>query len=463
MYFYVHIDIIQGNNSEHFSLKRDRLKDLEAWRNDPYRKPLLVRGCRQVGKSWLIREFGKQFDTFIEINFEKNKLIHQYFSADLNIDSILEKLSIYTHSKIEAGKTLLFFDEIQACEGALQALRYFKEDKPKIHIIAAGSLLDFMLNKLGVAVGRIQFMQLYPLSFSEYLTVLGLQDYRKFLFKQENDQIISQQLIEHLKNYMWLGGMPAVIDAWISDRDPVVCQKIQDEIIESYQVDFHKYAKQHEITHVTKVFETIPALIGKKFIYSHVDEQARIDVIKIALKLLETAGIAIFCYHTAAQHPPLGAMQNDKKFKVFYFDIGIAQRLLGLDIKQWLLHPLQLANQGSMVEQFVAQEMLAYTNFHKQIKLYYWHREAKNSHAEVDFIVLKNGEIIPVEVKSAHKGSMKSLHLFLESHPNSKFGLKISTGPFSQHDYLIEIPLYALESWFREICSNEELDQKSNF
>lgn len=430
-------------------MKRDRLKDLEAWRNDPHRKPLLIRGCRQVGKSWLIREFGKQFDTFVEINFEKSKLIHPYFSADLDINTILEKISLYTHTKIEAGKTLLFFDEIQACEGALQALRYFKEDRPEIHIIAAGSLLDFALNKLGIAVGRVQFMQLYPLSFSEYLTVSGLQNYREFLFNQENDPVISQQLIEHLKNYMWLGGMPAVINAWISDRDPVVCQKIQDEIIESYQIDFHKYAKQHQIPHVNKVFEAIPALVGNKFIYSHVDANARVDVIKNALNLLETAGIAIYCHHTSAQQPPLGAMQNDKKFKVFYFDIGIAQRLLGLDIKQWLLNPLPLSNQGEIVEQFVAQEILAYADFHKQAKLYYWHREAKNSNAEIDFIVIKNGEIIPVEVKSTHKGSMKSLHLFLESHPNSKFGLKISMGPFSQHNNLVEIPLYALESWLR--------------
>lgn len=432
-----------------YHLKRDRLKDLETWRNDPHRKPLLVRGCRQVGKSWLIREFGKQFDNFVEINFEKNKLIHSYFSADLNIDSILEKLSIYTQTKIEAGKTLLCFDEIQACEGALQSLRFFKEDKPEIHIIAAGSLLDFALNKLGVAVGRLQFMQLYPLSFSEYLTVSGLQDLREFLFKKENDPVISQQLMEHLKNYMWLGGMPAVIDAWISERDSIVCQKIQDEIIESYQIDFHKYAKQHEIPHVVKVFETIPTIIGKKFVYSRVDENSRVDVIKNALSLLETAGVAIFCHHTSAQLPPLGAMQNDKKFKVYYFDIGIAQRLLGLDIKQWLLNPLRLSNQGEIAEQFVAQEILAYTSFNKQAKLYYWHREAKNSNAEVDFIVLKNGEIIPIEVKSAHKGSMKSLHLFLESHPNSKFGLKIATGVFNQHENLIEIPMYALESWFK--------------
>lgn len=436
-------------------MQRDRLKDLENWRVDKYRKPLLLRGCRQVGKSWLIREFGKQFDNFIEINFEKNKLIAQYFSTDLSIDILLEKLSIIYQTKIEPGKTLLFFDEIQACEGALQSLRYFKEDKPEIHIIAAGSLLDFALNKLGIAVGRIQFMHLYPLSFGEYLTVMGLQPLREFLFKQENDPVISQQLTEQLKNYMWLGGMPAVIEAWITDRSSSICQTIQDEIIESYQIDFHKYAKQHEIPHVSKVFEAIPTHLGNKFIYSHIDENVRTESIKNALNLLETAGIALYCHHTSAQNPPLGAMRNDKKFKVFYFDIGIAQRILGLDVKQWLLNPLKLSNQGEITEQFVAQEMVAYSRFSKKYSLYYWHREAKSSNAEVDFIVLKDGEIIPIEVKSATKGQMKSLNLFLDSHPHSKFGLKISLGPFAKQDRLIELPLYALESWFSDPIDRE--------
>lgn len=432
---------------EHF-LQRDRLKDLETWRHDVHRKPLLIRGCRQVGKSWLIREFGKQFDTFIEINFEKNKLIHTYFSSDLTVDVLLEKLSILTNSKIEPGNTLIFFDEIQACEGALQSLRYFKEDKPEIHIIAAGSLLDFTLNKLGIAVGRIQFMHLYPLSFAEYLTVSEKQALREFLWKQENDPVIAQQLMGHLKDYMWLGGMPAVIDAWLCERSPYVCQTLQDEIIESYQIDFYKYTKQHEIEHVSKVFEAITAHIGNKFIYSHVDTHTRVETIKNALNLLETAGIALFCHHTSAQSPPLRAMRNDKKFKVFYFDIGIAQRILGLDIRQWLLNPLPWSNKGAITEQFVAQEMTAYAPFHKSCDLYYWHREAKSSNAEIDFITLKNGEIVPIEVKSAAKGSMKSLNLFLESHPNSKYGLKISMNPFSRHSNLWGIPLYALESWY---------------
>lgn len=431
-------------------MKRDRLHDLEVWRDDKHRKPLLIRGCRQVGKSWLIREFGKQFDNFIEINFEKNKLIHQYFTGDLNVYVILEKIALYTGIQIDPGKTLLFFDEIQACEGALQALRYFKEDKPDVHIIAAGSLLDFALDKLGIAVGRFQFMQLFPLSFGEFLTVLDQHHLREFLFKQTEDPVIASKLMDHYRNYVWLGGMPAVVDAWISERDSVLCQRLQDEIIESYRIDFHKYAKQHEVSHVTKVFDAIPAIIGRKFVYSQIDQDSRSEVIKKALQLLQTAGIATLCYHTSAQQLPLSATQNDKKFKVYFFDIGIAQRLLGFDIKKATLNLQQQANQGEMTEQFVAQEILAYSEFHKHTPLHYWHREEKSSNAEVDFIVVKNGNIVPVEVKLSTKRTMKSLHLFLDSHPNSAFGLKISMSGFAKQDKLQEIPLYAIEGWLRE-------------
>lgn len=431
------------------TMHRDRLNDLKAWRHDRYRKPLILRGCRQVGKSWLIDEFAKEFKTFIKVNFEKDKLVHQYFASDLQVKTIVEKLALLAKTKIDPGNTLLFFDEIQFCEGAIQSLRYFKEEFPTLHVIAAGSLLDFALNKLGIPVGRVQFLQLYPLSFSEYLTAIGNDEIRHFLLKGENDPVIHQQALDHVRNYMWLGGMPAVIDAWIQDKDPVICQRIQDEIIESYQIDFHKYTKTLELPHVTNVFQHIPVMLGNKFIYSHVNSDTRSESIKNALLLLDTAGIAKRCFHTAAQQLPLGADYDHKKFKVFYFDIGIAQRILGLDLKQWLLNPALLANKGEIAEQFVAQEILAHSDPHKEPHLYYWHREAKNSNAEVDFVVVKNGEIVPVEVKSSQKGSMKSLQLFLSSHPHSQYGLKISEGPFAKQQHLTEIPFYAVEGWLR--------------
>lgn len=431
-------------------MKRDRLKTLQAWRKDKYRKPLIIRGARQVGKSWLVNTFGQDFKYFISINFEKNKQLHQYFQGDLNLEVVLERLSLYTNTPIIPGETLIFFDEIQTCEPAIELLRYFKEEKPELHIIAAGSLLDFALNKIGIPVGRVQFMYLHPLSFIEYLTVSGQMHLRDFLFTQTHDPLIHDKLLSELKTYMWLGGMPAVVNAWLEDKNPTICQTLQDEIIETYKIDFHKYAKDREIPYITTVFERIPTMLGKKFVYSHVDPDTRIEPIKNALQLLEFAGVAKKCFHTDAQKLPLGAQIKEKKYKVFFFDIGIAQRLLGLDIESWLLNPLQISNQGQVAEQLVGQELIAYANHHKMPALYYWHREAKSSNAEVDFIVEKKGDIIPVEIKSGPKGTMKSMQLFLQSHPNSPYGLKIYEGEYSTQNQLEEIPLYGIAPWLME-------------
>lgn len=427
---------------------RDRMNDLLNWRDAPNRKPLIIRGCRQVGKSWLVDEFAKNFSSYVKINFEKQMSVHQYFKGDLDVKTIIEKLSLVSHSKIKIGETLLFLDEIQECEQAIQILRYFKEELPKLHVIAAGSLLDFALNRLGIPVGRVQFMWLYPLSFGEFLSVMNRDDYRQYIFKQEHDAHLHHELLDLVATYMWLGGMPAVVNAWRLEKDVTACQYLQDEIIESYQIDFHKYAKEKDIPHVSQTFAAIPAFLGRKFIYSKVNQDSRNEVIKNALLLLETAGIAHRCCHTSAQALPLAAEKNDKRFKVYYFDIGIAQRLLGLDVVQWQTKYHQQANQGAIAEQFVAQEMMAYSNFRKRMELYYWHREAKSSNAEVDFVVVKNGVIVPVEVKSSHKGQMKSLSIFLASHNHSDYGLKISKATFAQHQDLHEIPFYALESWF---------------
>jgi len=428
-------------------VKRDRLIDLNKWRFDSQRKPLIMRGCRQVGKSWLISEFGKTFENFISINFEKERGIHQYFQADLKIENIIEKLSLYSNKKIEANKTLIFFDEIQACEGALASLRYFKEEAPDLHVVAAGSLLDFALNKIGIPVGRVQFMHLYPLSFGEFLTATDKEGLREFLYQQTADPLVHLQLMSELKTYFWLGGMPAIIKAWQQEKDALTCQHLQDEIIETYQIDFHKYAKQHEIAHVTKVFDSIPACLGKKFIYSNIDNQTRGENIKNALTLLINAGIALPCYHTSAQQQPLGAGKDDKRFKIFFFDTGIAQRLLGLDLREWILKPLTFSNKGYITEQFVAQEFVAYSDFRKRAALYYWHREAKSSNAEVDFIVLKKELVVPVEVKATTKGSMKSMQSYFDSHLDCKGGLKISEANFSHQKHLQEIPLYGIEGW----------------
>ncbi len=208
-------------------MERDIFPQLVKWREHPYRKPLVLRGARQVGKSWVVQEFGKSFDSMVSINFERTPQATQIFDGDINATTLLEKISLLVHKKITPGKTLLFLDEIQECPNAIRALRYFKEELPELHVISAGSLIDFALDKIGVPVGRIQFMYLYPLSFSEFLTVNDRDDLREYIKSQKIDPVIHSSIMEYLKNYFWLGGMPAVVSAWLERKDPQLCQEIR--------------------------------------------------------------------------------------------------------------------------------------------------------------------------------------------------------------------------------------------
>jgi uncharacterized protein len=229
-----------------------------------------------------------------------------------------------------------------------------------------------------------------------------------------------------------------------------MCQELQDEIISAYMQDFYKYAKHRNIDYVTKVFTAIPAQLGKKFKFTNVDNEVRSMYLREALLLLVKAGIAHFCFHSASHEQPLGASKDEKKFKVYLFDIGLTQRMLGLVLENWQLKSLQVQTLGGVAEQLVAQELIAYTATKTKTDLYYWHREAKNSNAEVDFVVIKNQQIVPIEVKSGATGHLRSLHLFLTSHPNSSYGLKIAENQFSKHNNIVEIPLYGIEAWLKQ-------------
>lgn len=428
-------------------MKRDLISNLEEWRNHPLRKSLIIRGARQVGKSWLVDEFGKQFENYIKINFERSPDARQFFESDIQIPTLIEKLSLFSGKSIRPGKSLLFLDEIQECERAIIALRYFKEDYPDLHVIAAGSLLDFAIEKVGVPVGRIQYLYLHPMSFGEFLNAQNRNDLRQFILAQSDDRVIHTQLIDLLKTYMWLGGMPAVVEGWLQTRDASICQELQNEIIQIYRQDFQKYARKHQLHTVEKVFESTPQQLGKKFKFVDVDPNSRAEPLKNALYLLLKAGIIHIVYHSSAQGQPLGATKNEKKFKAFYFDIGLAQRILGLDLRQWVIMPMEVRHVGAIAEQLVANEYIAYTSIKSSPELYYWHKEEKQHNAEVDFIFLKDGKIIPVEVKSGSRGGYKSIHQFLETHPRSTVALKITENPFDNQSPIQNIPLYGLEGW----------------
>ena len=424
---------------------RIAIKALNEWKKSPIRKPLLLRGARQVGKSYLVKQFGQTFDQFIEINFEKDKLAAKLFEDTLAADQLIQKIAAYTSKAIIPEKTLLFFDEVQECEQAILALRYFKEELPNLHVIAAGSLIDFKLKNIGMSVGRVQFLYLYPLSFEEYCQAIGCSA----LYEEAQQKIklgtpLHEVLLEEVKRYFWLGGMPAVVDAWCQHKDYALCKDVQDEILLAYRQDFNKYAKDHEISHVERVFFHAGQQLGQKFKYATVDDSVRSNSLRNALDLLEMAGVIYRVYHSTAQGLPLAAGQDDRRFKVYFFDIGLVQRLLGVPMKEWLLKPLAINHIGSIAEQFVLQEYVAHTSIHTPPELFYWHREAKQSNAEVDFLFTAKGNIIPVEVKSGHSGRLRSLQLFLETHPQTPYGIKISESNASDFEKIKTVPFYSI-------------------
>ncbi len=433
------------------TIKRNLLGSLRQWKTQKLRKPLIIRGARQVGKSYLIRQFALEFDGFVEINFEKDKHAQRLFEGSLEPAQLIQKIKAYTDQLILPGKTLLFFDEIQECEQAIVALRYFKEEMPGLHVVAAGSLIDFKLKNIGVPVGRVQFLYLYPLSFAEYCTAVGCEQlYQEAQIQLKLDTPLHERLLEEIKRYSWLGGMPAVIEAWKNHHDYALCKELQDDLVLAYRQDFNKYAKTHQVPHVERLFFHAGQQLGQKFKYTTVDPEARAAILRDALELLEMAGIVYRVFHSAGQDLPLAAGMDDRRFKVYFFDIGLTQRLLGVTIKDWLLKPIAVKHLGSITEQLVLQEYIAYTSHHSPPELFYWHKESPKSNAEVDFLFIKEGKIIPIEVKSGSSGHLKSLQSFLATHPHVQYGLKISEARDADFGSIHSIPFYAISGWLLE-------------
>lgn len=429
---------------------------LKKWKDETRRKPILLKGARQVGKSWLARELGKTFEVFVEINFEKNPDLCSFFEGNLDTHKITQNIANYFGTTISPGKTLLFLDEIQACPRAILALRYFYEDFPGLHVISAGSLLEFELRKISVPVGRINIIYIYPMSFAEYLTASGQGKLRAMLRENECAPLplpIHQKLSEEIRNYVILGGMPEVMEDFLENRDFGRCRDIQTGLIETYRSDFHKYARRHQVKYLQRVFDSVPLQLGNKFKYSRVSSDIKSRELGDALELLEMAGIVYKVYHTSANGIPLRAEIEPKRFKVLFFDIGLAQRLLKLDYRPLILKPEHVSqvNDGAAAELLAGLELIAYQDFRENAELYYWHREAKSSNAEVDYVISISSDIVPVEVKSSSRGRMRSLQTFREL-KKSRWAIKISGFNFSFFEKVQTIPFYAIEALVRGAC-----------
>jgi len=400
-------------------MKRTIYKILLKWINNEARRPLLVRGARQVGKTFIVNELGEnEFNSFVTLNFERNPEYKEIFTS-YNPTEIVERITLYTGKDIQPNETLLFLDEIQECPRAIMALRYFYEEMPNLHVIGAGSLLEFALNSedFRMPVGRVQYVYMYPLSFGEFMTAIGEEPLYNHILNMKAlsklTEVLQNKLTEYVRKYFIIGGMPAVVSEYVKSHKILECQKIQQLIINTFFDDFAKYARQSKFKYLRKVFNAVPSMVGNKFVYSKVDNSIKSRDLKSALELLETANIVYRIKRTSGEGLPLKGGANDRFFKVIFLDIGLMHAINGIHSETIKEKDLTAIYKGSVAEQFAGQELIAVQNQFMKPELYYWAREAKNSNAEIDYLMEKDGLIFPIEIKAGSLGRMQSMNIFL--------------------------------------------------
>jgi predicted AAA+ superfamily ATPase len=423
---------------------------LLEWKNTSERKPLLLRGARQVGKSSTVKEFGKKFDFFLEINFEKreNRKAKDLFERTSSPKTLCDELSLMYEIPVTAGKTLLFLDEIQACIPAISSLRFFYEEMSDLHVIAAGSLLEFALQQVpSYGVGRIRSLFMYPLSFDEFLRAMGATALADRLEETTVDNPFSETIHEKCKElfikHIIIGGMPEAVAKYANGGSLLECQNVLDDLTLTLYDDFAKYRERVPVSRLREVFSSVIHQTGGKFTYSKASQTANHLQIKESVDLLELAGIIYPVTHTSANGLPLAAEQNTKYRKYLIFDTGIYQRFLKLDLSTILNNSnLFQINKGALAELYVGLEIKKAAPVNFPTELYYWQREKYGSEAEVDYVVQQGENIVPVEVKSSVKGAMQSMFSFL-AEKNGKQGIRCSMENFGHFQNIKILPLYA--------------------
>jgi len=430
-------------------LKRALTEELIKWRNDAKRSPLLLRGARQVGKSYLIESFGRaNFQRILSINFERDPRYKACFN-ELVPQKIMMQLELLWGQKIVAGETLLFLDEIQECPAAIQSLRYFKEEYPDLHVIGAGSLLEFVLQQsdFSMPVGRVQFLYLKPLSFKEFLWANQKEHYCEYLSQLRVDangyEVIHRELLEQLRLYLILGGMPGVLNKYFETGSVQEARLIQLALLQAYRADFGKYSKHHEHGHLETVFAKLPAFTSQQIKYSKLDSETPSRQIKLAIEKLALAGLLTQVFATSGSGLPFVAHKNERKFKALFLDVGLMLRACQVDPQVLVQEDILFLMQGAMMEQLVGQELLAYENPYETPELFFWERENKNAQAEVDYLLAYRSKILPIEVKSKSLGHLKSLKRFMQE-KQSHIGIRIAEHPLSLHENILSVPLYMI-------------------
>ena len=401
---------------------------LLEWKNSSSLKPLLLRGARQVGKSWAVKHLGESFTYYLEVNFEKRPDIKDVFERVHEVHDLANNLSLLYNVPVVAGQTLLFLDEVQDCPAAIKSLWAFKEDFPELHVVAAGSLLEFALQDLpSFGVGRIRSLFVYPFSFDEFLVAEGKSSWVEAKQQADNEKPLLMPLhndiVQHYRTFLMVGGMPASVAAWVTTHDYRNCQTELDDIQLTYYDDFKKYAKKVDPTLLRNTLQSVILQIGNKFTYSKVDGSYRAEEVKKALKLLSDAGIVKRVSHTAANGLPLGAEVNEKFRKYIYLDSALLLRILDMDLggARQLTDLVvagtaeDLVNKGGLAEMVLGWELIKYNNPRSQHDLYYWENTADGTRSEVDYIIARDMKVLPIECKSGTSGKMKSLHLFMHN------------------------------------------------
>lgn len=409
------------NNQTTTFMHRFALDYLSEWKDRPSRKPIVIRGARQVGKSFLVRMLAERcFESIATVNFERDPDLGELFE-NLSPQRILPGLELRLGTSIQPGKTLLFLDEIQVAPWAFASLRYFLEEMSGLHVIAAGSLLEFVLEEhsFSMPVGRIEYLHLGPMNFEEYLLATGrrhMTDFlREYALGKEIPGPVHAQFLRAIREYAMVGGMPEAVAAHHASGSFLECGRVQQSILSTYADDFSKYASRVNVRRLQKVFQKLPGMVGMKFKHSLVDREEQARDIGKALHLLCMARVAHKIIHSACNGVPLGAEEDDRRFKVLLMDVGLMCKACGLNLIERLdTRDTLLVNAGPVCEQLIGQQILHSGPFFEEPRLHYWSREKPQSSAEVDYVVSIDSTIIPVEVKAGKTGALRSLHVFLK-------------------------------------------------
>jgi Predicted ATPase (AAA+ superfamily) len=422
------------------------MEQLNRWKQKANKKPLIIRGARQVGKTWLMREFGeKAYEETVYINFDNNLQMEELFSVDMRIERIITGIELYVGHKINAENTLLIFDEIQEVPKALSALKYFNETAPQYQIVCAGSLLGVALHQgTSFPVGKVEFMDLYPLSFAEFMRAMGKERFVDLL--EKGDFVMAttfkQEYIDLLKHYYYVGGMPEAVQSFADNRDFNEAREIQGRILAAYEQDFSKHAPNEIVPRIRMLWNSVPAQLtkeNKKFIYGIIKEGARAKDYEMALMWLTDCGLVHKVHRVTTPNIPLKAYEDLKAFKLFLVDVGLLGCMVRLN-QTVLLNGNELFKEfkGALTEQYVLQQLKTL----KGVEAYYWTNDRGN--AEVDFLIDNGNEVIPIEVKAETNLKAKSLRTFFEKF-NPETAIRTSMTDYKQEDWLLNLPLWAVE------------------